>query len=235
VHHEGESFDMNFDTAGPLLRGIAPALQSLAELWLMALGLGLLAILVSLFRDWQQAREYRASGMAEIDQMDPYKFKQYVGWLFEQLGYTADVTKRSRDQGVDVVVTRGRQRNAVQAKRYSDTVGNDAVQQVAAGRPHYRCNAAMVVANQAFSADARALAKSNGVQRWARAVLADVITVIRHGNPEAILARLNSSMPAPVTKPRRQGTVIDKRDEEVPGDEQNRRNPWHVRDCASRY
>ena len=47
---------------------------------------------------------------------------------------------------------------AVQAKRYSGTVGVAAVQEVVSAKSHYGCREAMVVTNSTFSAEAKVLA-----------------------------------------------------------------------------
>lgn len=84
-------------------------------------------------------------------------------------------TRYVGDQGGDLVLTRGGERILVQAKRHSKAVGNKAVQEAAAARPHYKCHRAMVVANREFTRAARELAKSNEVELWGRAELARVI------------------------------------------------------------
>lgn len=78
---------------------------------------------------------------------------------------TASQTKATGDQGVDVVVTfKGSGiKIAIQCKLYSGSVGNDAVQQVVAGRIFYGCDRAMVVTNSTFTEAAKELANATGV------------------------------------------------------------------------
>lgn len=73
-------------------------------------------------------------------------------------------TKASGDQGVDLIVTLNDGRHiAIQCKLYSTPVGNDAVQQVIAGRVFYKCDLAAVVTNNTYTDSATELASSSGV------------------------------------------------------------------------
>jgi len=47
------------------------------------------------------------------------QFEDEVAHLFSQLGYTATVTPRGGDEGIDIVLRKGGQRSIVQCKRYS--------------------------------------------------------------------------------------------------------------------
>ncbi|WP_242402702.1 restriction endonuclease [Komagataeibacter kakiaceti] len=78
-------------------------------------------------------------------------------------GWEARATTPGSDQGADVIATRDNMRLVVQCKLYRNTVGNEAVQQVAAARLHYRADFAAVVSNADYTLPARALARSNNV------------------------------------------------------------------------
>lgn len=90
-------------------------------------------------------------------------WKKYLVRVFEALGAQASMTKTTGDQGVDLVVIFGSNRIAIQAKGYEKSVGNSAVQQVAAGKNHYGCNKAAVITNSYFTPAAHELADSNSV------------------------------------------------------------------------
>jgi hypothetical protein len=87
-------------------------------------------------------------------------FEDFLADVFEELGYSVETTKTSGDQGVDLVVTGKGRRIAVQAKGYTGSVGNKAVQEVYAGMKFYRCDKCVVVTNSAFTSGAVSLAKS---------------------------------------------------------------------------
>lgn len=74
-----------------------------------------------------------------IFSMDCYEFEEFVANIFRNLGYEASVTKKSNDQGVDIILRKGSISTAVQVKQYTDKIGNDSVQQVVAGMKFYDC------------------------------------------------------------------------------------------------
>lgn len=95
-------------------------------------------------RDWRSLR-----GIA---------FEGFLKDVFEELGFQVETTKTSGDQGVDLIAVRGHTRIAVQAKGYSESVGNRAVQEAHTGMAYYRCSQCAVVTNSAFTTSARELA-----------------------------------------------------------------------------
>ena len=92
----------------------------------------------------------------------PDEFEQFLVDILRFLGYTAAPTGKTGDQGMDVIAERNGVRLAIQAKKYSSAVGNDAVQQVFAGMHHHRCQRCAVITTAGFTASARALAISTG-------------------------------------------------------------------------
>lgn len=77
---------------------------------------------------------------------------------------SCEMTKASGDQGVDLIVVGGGKKIAVQCKLYAGAVGNDAVQQVMAGRVYYGCDVACVVTNSTFTKSAKDLAVKTEVE-----------------------------------------------------------------------
>lgn len=101
--------------------------------------------------------------MIEVDAMSGEKFESFVADLFGALGYEAETTSISGDQGVDVLLRGDGRRLAVQAKNYGGNVGNRAVQEALAGQRHYSCDQAIVVTNSEFTASALELAETTDV------------------------------------------------------------------------
>lgn len=89
------------------------------------------------------------------------EFERFLEAVFSELGYKVETTPTSGDQGVDLVVSDGKIRIAIQIKGYEHSVGNDAVQQACAGVRFHRCHQAAVITNSHFTASAKALAKAN--------------------------------------------------------------------------
>jgi hypothetical protein len=88
------------------------------------------------------------------------EFERFLVEVFREHGYEVEATGRVGDQGVDLIVTRGGVRVAVQAKGYvGHSVGNDAVQQAHAGCTFHHCHRSAVVTNARFTTAARMLAE----------------------------------------------------------------------------
>lgn len=104
----------------------------------------------------------------DVDTMSGVEFEEFVGKIFEKLGYTTEITKASGDQGVDLIAKKDGKVLAIQAKCYSGVVGNHAIMEVVAGMKYYDCNCCMVVTNSTFTPAAKELATANNVELWDR-------------------------------------------------------------------
>lgn len=144
----------------------------------------LLALAMRVGPELYEAWRLRKAGMPEIDRMTGLEFEKYLEILFSRLGYRVERTRYVADQGGDLILTKNGERILVQAKRYKKAVGNKAVQEAAAARPHYKCDRAMVVSNQEFTKAARELAKSNQVELWGRRKLTDLLLSLEPQAPE---------------------------------------------------
>lgn len=108
-------------------------------------------------------------------------FEEFLAKVLRQHGYEVELTPASGDQGVDLVAVIFGQRVAIQAKGYSNMVGNESVQQVVAGKRFYNCTHAAVITNSSFTHAALALAESNDCLMIDYTVIP---TLILHGWPE---------------------------------------------------
>lgn len=104
-----------------------------------------------------------------IDCMDGTEFEEWCAQFLLLLGYThVEMTKKSGDQGVDILAYKDGLRYAIQCKRYVKPVGNKAIQEVIAGRLFYKCDKAAVMTNNYFTDGATQLALATGVELWDR-------------------------------------------------------------------
>lgn len=111
--------------------------------------------------------------LENVDDMDGREFELFLGQLFESLGYAVKVTQASRDFGADLLLEdEAGHKIAIQAKRYDQAVGIDAVQQIAAAVPYYAVHEGWVITNSTFTSSARELAKPNRVRLISRDELA---------------------------------------------------------------
>lgn len=111
----------------------------------------------------------------EVDLMDGYMFEDFICKLFNKMGYSAEVTKKTNDQGIDVIGKKNGRKIGIQAKCYSGKVGNSAIQEAVAGKSFYNCDSVMVITNNYFTESAKALARANEVILWDRNMLAKKI------------------------------------------------------------
>lgn len=103
----------------------------------------------------------------QYDSMSGEEFEKYVAQILNKMGFcNIRLTKGSGDQGVDILAEKDRIRYAVQCKRYSNPVGNKAVQEIFAGVSFYHCHVGIVATNNYFTKSAKELAYENGVVLW---------------------------------------------------------------------
>ena len=109
--------------------------------------------------------EFARSGLPAIDEMDGVTFEERLRVMYLELGFSVRTTPRSGDYGCDLLLINGAGRKTVvQAKRYSSTVGLEAVQEAVGAMAMYGASSAVVVTNSYFTKAARTLAASNGVE-----------------------------------------------------------------------
>ena len=114
----------------------------------------------------------------DIDLMNGLEFEKFIAELFSKMGYESEITKASGDQGIDVIASKNGNKIGIQAKCYSSSVGNKAVQEAVAGKNHYRLDKAIVVTNNFFTDAAQQLAQSNSIILWDRNILIEKISQI---------------------------------------------------------
>lgn len=98
-----------------------------------------------------------------IDDIDGVGFEHHCASVLRDHGWNAAVTQSSGDQGVDVIASCDGVKVVLQCKRYSQPVGNSAVQEVIAGRVFEKADFAVVVSNSTYTQSARRLASAADV------------------------------------------------------------------------
>lgn len=107
----------------------------------------------------------------DIDLMTGFEFENFIGELFEKMGYKTTITQKSKDQGVDVIAIKSSQVLGIQTKCYSSNVSNSSIQEVVAGISFYKCTKGIVVTNSYFTKSAIELATANNIILWDRNML----------------------------------------------------------------
>jgi HJR/Mrr/RecB family endonuclease len=103
------------------------------------------------------------------------QFEKFICQLMIRMGYSAEVTKASGDQGIDVLAQKNGEKYGVQAKRYTSSVGNAAVQEVIAGMTFYNCEHGIVITNSNFTKSAFNLANKADIKLIDREELTELI------------------------------------------------------------
>ena len=107
--------------------------------------------------------------------MNGKEFENFVAKLFSKMGYVTEVTKHSGDFGVDVIAEKDGKKIGIQAKCYTNSVSNSAIQEITAGIKYYDCQKGIVVTNSTFTKAAIELARINSIQLWDRKMLEEKI------------------------------------------------------------
>lgn len=108
---------------------------------------------------------------AEIKNMDSLsglEFEYFCQEILIQNGFKATVTKASGDNGGDIKAEKEGVSYIIQCKKYSDKVGNKAVQEVYAAKGIYNTEKAIVMTNNYFTEQAKFEADKLGIQLWNR-------------------------------------------------------------------
>jgi len=115
----------------------------------------------------------------DVRHMSPIEYERYCAEVLRRAGWRVRHVGRQGDQGVDVVAELRGTRAAVQCKRYSGRAGNDAVQQVVAGKRLHGAQIAVVVAPFGYTRAAEQLAHANSALLMSHSDLARLESVAR--------------------------------------------------------
>ncbi|MEQ1545922.1 restriction endonuclease, partial [Methyloglobulus sp.] len=101
-----------------------------------------------------------------VDQesLDHYEYEKFCETELKKAGWEANVTKKGADQGVDIVATMNKFMIVVQCKKYTNPIGNKAVQEVISGKQYYEANGGIVVSNIPYTKSALQLASISGIK-----------------------------------------------------------------------
>lgn len=117
--------------------------------------------------------------LSKVDVMEGHAFEYWCADLLLKNGFeSAEVTKGSGDQGIDIVAVKDEVRYAIQCKCYHSDLGNSPVQEACAGKEFYGCQVAVVMTNRHLTKGARELAEKTRVLIWDRDKLKQMLNNI---------------------------------------------------------
>ena len=111
----------------------------------------------------QVVLESKSSANVDPDSLSPTEYEAHCAKVLRLAGWRAQTTKATGDQGADVIAEKDGTRVVLQCKKYSQPVGNKAVQEVFAAMRFEHAQHAAVVSNADYTRAARQLAATNGV------------------------------------------------------------------------
>lgn len=156
---------------------VEPALNDLQVKWLRGNGFKSGYVIVG------TVARSAAHHMAEQDTLppdaSPTDYEQYCADILRRHGWSAVTTATTGDQGIDIIAEKGGLRVVLQCKKYSGSVGNEAVQQAIAGGIFGQADKAAVVSPAPYTISAQQLASAAGVLLLHHSQLADLDRLCR--------------------------------------------------------
>src|SRR3989338_2476564 len=117
-----------------------------------------------------------------LDNLSGKEFEDFLKWMFEELGYSVELTKATADSGVDLVIKKDKEKIAVQAKRYNRTskISNEVVLKTHGGMAVYKCDKSIIITTSYFTSQARKDAEKLKMELWDRETLSATMDQINH-------------------------------------------------------
>lgn len=103
------------------------------------------------YNEREGAIQAGAKTIGQIEAFSPLEFESFVAELFRKSGWTAALTKRSSDSGVDIIVTQGDIKAIVQCKRWKKNVGQPVIRDVLGAMIHEGADEAYVLTTSGFT------------------------------------------------------------------------------------
>lgn len=121
----------------------------------------------------------RIRHLEEIKALEPRAFEQFVGGLFERMGYQTEITSATVDEGVDLFLRQKGQTAIVQCKRYEGTVGQPAVRDLFGTMVDKHARRAYLVTTGTFSLPAQQFAHGKPIHLVDGDELVEWLTTLR--------------------------------------------------------
>jgi hypothetical protein len=97
------------------------------------------------------------------EDMNGIDYEIFCKNLLEKKGWTITLTKKTGDQGVDLIANKDTIKIAFQCKKHNRPIGNKAIQEIFTGKQFYDIELGAVISNRPFTNSARKLATKNNI------------------------------------------------------------------------
>lgn len=140
----------------------------MSDLIQISVSLIILSIIITLMIKKRRKYSFGKKYKNQVDLLTGQQFEYFLSALFYKMGYKNKVTKGSYDFGADLIVSDGKTKIVIQAKRYQAKVGIKAVQEVFSAMHYYDADKAYVFTNNYFTKSASILAHKLNIQLYDR-------------------------------------------------------------------
>jgi hypothetical protein len=141
----------------------------------------LVQVLEQRFRTYHRQHADCDTPRSEVAAMRGVEFENYLMRVLRNQGFSVQGTRATGDSGADIVAAVNDRVLVIQAKGVRQSVGVEAVQEVAAALPYYRGTEAWVITNSTFTAPAVQLAQANNVRLVSGAEIARLGQILSSG------------------------------------------------------
>ena len=98
--------------------------------------------------------------------LDGHSFEEAVAAVFRKQGYRATVSKQGGDGGIDIILTKGSEKIAVQCKAHKKEVGPSAVRELYGTMQHFRFTEGILVSRSGFTKGVYDFAKDKPIKLY---------------------------------------------------------------------
>jgi restriction system protein len=100
----------------------------------------------------------------KIRSLSGSEFEEYVGSIFEALGFAVEFTPETGDHGIDLILHRGNQKAVVQCKRWEGSVGEPVVRDFLGSMTGMGVKDGFLITTGEYTAQAIEFGKQNGIK-----------------------------------------------------------------------
>lgn len=141
------------------------------------------------YNSYKPDRKDTQKNGTNYDAMSGHDFEKFCAHVLKKCNFkSVETTSISGDHGVDIMAKWKGKKIVIQCKRYSNNIGNKAVQEIFTGKTMYGADISVVLTNQYFTKSAIETAQKTGVLLWDRDKLNELINNMDK-NKDAFLAR----------------------------------------------
>jgi restriction system protein len=112
----------------------------------------------------QESQKFILKNYGYSSSMSGLEFEIFCSEKLKSEGWKIKTTKSTGDQGVDLIIEKGKRTIGVQCKKYSKPIGNKSVQEIKAGINFYNLKEGIVLGNNTFTKSAIELGNINNIK-----------------------------------------------------------------------